>query len=213
VYPELSATLQPHRQEIRFFRGDSFDIPVQLQDDDGCAPTNVPLEQSLVKFAAKLGFGNVPSDPRRTIENEGASVLKSTYDGSIELTDASNGRAIIHIRKDDTFNHPLGDGYVWDLEVIKAVSHFDDPQGTVSVQAGSKVIMGLGTDLPASLGFGDIIHVQGRFIQVVKRDSESILTTDFDGWTSEGTLAYNLYRGQSRTVAAGPWRCSGDVVI
>jgi len=214
VYPELSATLQVHRQEIRFYRGDAFDIPVQVQADDGCIPSNVSLEQSLLKFAAKLGVGHALGDPLRSIENEGAQVLKTSYvEAEIEFTERSNGRAIIHIRKADTIEHPLGDGYIWDLEVVKAVEHFDNPQGTVTVQAGSKVIMGLGTDFPEALGMGDIIHVQGRFVQVVKRDSESVLTTDFDGWTSEGGLTYNLYRGQSRTIAAGPWRCIGDVVV
>lgn len=213
VYPELSATLQVHRQEIRFYRGDAFDIPVQVQNDGGCYPSKVSLEQSLMKFAAKLGVGHALGDPLRSIENEGAQVLKTTYDGGIELTETTNGRALIHIRKADTIEHPLGDGYLWDLEVIKAVEHFEGTVGTVTVQAGSRVIMGLGTNFPESLGLGDIIHVQGRFVQVVKRDSESVLTTDFTGWTNEGTLDYNLYRGQSRTIAAGPWRCIGDVVV
>jgi len=214
VYPELSATVQTHRQEIRFHRGDSFDIPVQVQNETACSLEPVSLEQSILKFAAKLGVGNVRGDPLRTIENEGATVLKTTYDDAeIELTEASNGRAVIHIKKADTWDHPLGDVYIWDLELIKAVEHIEGSVGTVSVQEGSPVIMGLGTNFPSSIGLGDIIHVQGRYVQVLRRDTESVLVTDYIGWTSENALTYNLYRAESRTVAAGPWRCIGDVAL
>ena len=213
VYPSLSATLQTHRQEIRFNRGDSFDIPIQVQNDDRCSPSNVSIDKSILKWAAKLGVGLVPGDITRSIENEGATIVKTTYDGEIELTQASNGRAIIHIRKADTWNHPLGNSYLWDLEIIKAVEHLEDQPGTVQVQESSGVIMGIGTDFPSSIGIGDIIHVQDRYVQITKRDSESILNVDFTEWSSEVGLNYNLYRGQTRTVAAGPWRCIGDVAL
>lgn len=212
VFPELSFTLRPNRQEIKFFRGDAFDIPVQMQDDLD-PPNGMTISQAVLRFAAKLGVGNPPGADL-TIRNEGAIIIKRSYDSSeIEITNGTNGRALIHIRKPDTHVHPLGDAFLWDLEVTKPVTHLADQPGTVSVQENSDLIMGINTSFPTTFGLGDIIHVQGRYVMVLQRIDDNALKVDFTGWTDEQNITYNLYTGQTRTVAAGTWTCVGDVVI
>ena len=76
VFPSLSATVIPHSQEIKFRRGDSFDIDVQVQNDQD-PPSKVDISRSVVRFGAKQGFGP-PGGPN--IGNEGAQILKQSYD-------------------------------------------------------------------------------------------------------------------------------------
>lgn len=212
VFPEFSFTLRPNRQEIKFFRGDAFDIPVQIQDDND-PPNGITISKSVLRFASKLGVGNPPGADL-SIRNEGATIFKRSYDPSeIEITDGTNGRALIHIKKSDTQEHPLGNSFLWDLEVTKAITHLSGQPGTVSVQESSDIIMGIGTSFPTTFGLGDIIHVQGYYVMVLQRIDDNALKVDFTGWTDEQNITYNLYTGQTRTVAAGSWTCVGDVVI
>lgn len=213
VFPALSATVIPHAQEIRFRRGDSFSIDVQFQDDYD-PPNSVDISRSIVKFGAKQGFGKFQASNDFIVGNEGLQILKQSYlTSEVELIDETNGQARIHIKKSDTYDHPLVP-MMWDIEIIRPVEHLDGLAGTVITQNGDPVIQGTGTDFEATgLGLGDIIHVEGRHVMIVSIDGPTALQTDFTDWSGGSGLEYNLYRSSSRVTASGPWTCLGDVVL
>jgi hypothetical protein len=212
VFPSLSATVIPHAQEIVFKRGDSFDIDVQVQDDQD-PPSNVSIAYGVLRFAAKQGYSGITSSPGVTIGNEGAQILKRTYDpAEIEIIDAANGKARIHIKKADTINHPVVPLF-WDIEATLPIEHLANQPGTVTVQAGDPMVMGVGTDFEAAgVGLGDIIHVEGRYVMILEVPHPGAMKVDFTGWDGGAGLTYNLYRGMSRTIASGDWTCLGDIV-
>lgn len=214
VFPSLSATVIPHAQEIRFRRGDSFSLDVQVQDDQD-PPSMVDISRSVLKFGAKQGYGqyNV-ARPTIIVGNEGLQILKQSYlTAEIEFIDETSGQARIYIKKADTATHPLVP-MKWDIELILPTSHLDGQPGTVITQAGDPVIQGVGTNFEAAgIGLGDIIHVEGRHVMVTEVTGPTSLLTDFTAWTGGSGLTYNLYLGASRVVASGDWTCLGDVVL
>lgn len=213
VFPALSATVIPHRQEIKFRRGDSFDIDIQVQDDRD-PPSMVDISASILRFGAKQGYGTTFNNDDLVVGNEGLQILKtSALAAEIEFINATSGRARIKIRKSDTYQHPLGI-MNWDLELTKAVEHIVEAPGTVTVVAGQRVVQGTGTDfVAAGVGLGDLIHINGNYYMILSVLSPTSMTVDFTGWTTASGLDYNLYRGQSKTIASGPWNCVGDVVL
>lgn len=214
VFPSLSATVIPHAQEIKFRRGDSFDIDVQIQDDQD-PPNNVNISRGIVKFGAKQGFGTHPgSSLSPVVGNEYLQILKQSYLSSeLSFVNETNGQCRIHIKKSDTYEHPLVP-LRWDIELIIPIEHLSDQSGTVITQNGDQVIQGIGTNFEAAgIGLGDIIHVEGIHVMVVAVDSPTAMRVDFTGWSGGSGLTYNLYRGASRVVASGPWTCLGDVVL
>jgi hypothetical protein len=214
VFPALSATVLPHQQEIKFRRGDSFDIDVQVQDDQD-PPNAVDISRCIMKFGAKQGFGVWPgSGTRPRVDNEGLQILKQSYVSTeIEMINETNGQARIHVKKADTIEHPMVP-MLWDVEIILPVDHLDGQPGTVITQTGDPIIQGVGTDfVSANIGLGDIIHVEGRHVMVVEVTGPSSLEADFTDWDGGSGLDYNLYRGASRVIASGRWTCLGDVVL
>jgi len=213
VFPALSATVIPHRQEIKFRRGDSFDIDVQVQDDRD-PPGIVSIDRSILRFGAKQGYGTTFNASELVVGNEGLQIYKSSaLPAEIEFVNETSGRARIKIRKSDTYQHPLG-LMNWDLELTKAVEHIAEAPGTVTVVAGQRVVQGTGTDfVAAGVGLGDIIHINNQHYMILSVLSPTSMTVDFTGWTTASGLDYNLYRGQSKTIASGPWNCVGDVVL
>lgn len=211
VFPSLSATVIPHAQEIKFRRGDSFDIDVQVQNDAD-PPSRIDIARSILRFGVKQGFGQNYSGS--TIGNEGAQLIKrSSNPAEIELINELNGQARIKIKKADTINHPLG-LLNWDLELTAPVEHLADQPGTLIVVAGQGVIQGVGTDfITAGIAMGDIVHVQGRYVMITEVYTATSMMVDFTDWTTEQNLEYNLYRGHSKTIASGHWNCVGDVII
>jgi hypothetical protein len=212
VYPELSSTILPHRQEIRFYRGDSFTFHVSTQND-AQPPSNVDISRSVIRFAARQDFaGYTYANPEDW--NASAVILKKSYvTNQIEVTNELNGQFDVKIKRADTIFHPLA-RMGWDVEVTRPTEHLAGQPGTVSVQTGSPLITGLGTDFTAAgLELGDIIHVQGLHLLVTDVLDERIVQVDFTDWTNESGLSYNLYKGETRTVASGPWTCIGDRVI
>ena len=213
VFPALSATVIPHQQEIKFRRGDSFDIDVQVQDDRD-PPRMVDISRSVLRFGAKQGYGTT-WDNELVVNNEGLQVMKtSALASEVEFINETSGRARIKIRKSDTVRHPLG-RMNWDIELTQAVEHIQGTAGTVMVVDGQQIVQGVGgvDFLAAGVGLGDIIHVQGRYLVILEVLSASSMKVDFTGWTTATGLEYNLYRGHSKTIAAGPWVCIGDVII
>ena len=213
VFPSLSATVLPHEQEIKFYRGDSFDIDVQVQDDRD-PPSMVDISRSVLRFGARLGYATGLNSGAPLIGNEGLQVYKtSALPAEIEFVSETSGRARIKIRKSDTYEHPLG-LMNWDLELTKAVEHIDNQPGTIMVVAGQQLIQGVGTDfIAAGVGLGDIIHIDGKHIMILEVLSATAMKVDYTAWTTGTGLDYNLYRGHSKTIASGPWHCVGDVVL
>jgi len=213
VFPSLSATVMPHRQEVKFRRGDSFDLDLQVQNDQD-PPSRVDISRSVIRFGAKQGYGMTYTSVSLAVGNEGLQIFKSSaLPSEIELVNETSGQARIKIRKSDTVNHPLGQMY-WDIELTQAVEHILGTTGTVTVVEGQQVVQGVGTDfLAAGVGLGDIIHVDGRYLMILEVLSATAMTVDFTGWSTGSGLDYNLYRGSSKTIASGPWNCVGDVVI
>lgn len=212
VFPSLSATVMPHRQEIKFRRGDSFDLDVQVQNDQD-PPSMVDISRSVMRFGAKQGYGVAYTPLSIAVGNEGLQVYKSSALASeIEYINATSGQARIKIRKSDTYDHPLG-VMAWDIELTQAVEHLGGA-GTLLVVSGQQVVQGIGTDfLAAGVGLGDIIHVDGLYLMILQVLSATSMIVDYTGWTTGSGLEYNLYRGSSKTIASGPWNCVGDVVI
>ena len=210
VFPELSATVQAHSQEIKFFRGDSFDIDLQLQNEFD-PPSNSSLDGAVVRFAAKQGHG-VTNIAGYLTGNEGALIIKRSYDDSeIEFINATNGRAKIKIRRDDTFNHPLVP-FVWDIEVAVPIAAIPIPVGsTVCVMAGGDIIMDSSADFSKARP-GDIIEVQGRRVLILNVIDPRAIQVDFIGWTTDKAADYCLFETRTRTVASGPWTAKGDVI-
>lgn len=211
VFPELSATVIPHAQEIRVHRGDAVDIHVQLQDDLD-PPNPFSLSGGILRWAAKIGYGKTEREGV-TVGNEGALIVKRSYDPSgIEFI--SGGKAVIHVSRDDTVGLPFSPA-VWDLEATAVAEPVVvPPTARAQLLAGSDtVIAGPGTNweqLGAANGY--LLTIQGRTVMVLNRLSPAHLVVDFSGWTTAPSEAFTLSRGRTRTVASGPFTVEGDVV-
>ena len=209
VFPTLSSTLIPHSQEVRFYRGDSFDIAVQVQDDHN-PPEKLSIARAVMKFAAKLSLGVTPGS-QIILADEASTVIKRSSDTE-EITFANevNGQALIHIQRDDTIDHPFQGGMTWDVQLTLPTSHVEEMTGTISTQDGTKVIMGSGTNF-GLLRAGDILHVEGKHVLITRVIDDRALEVDCTSWEGGSGLDYNAYHGRTRTVASGPWECVGDV--
>jgi len=221
VFPELSATAIPHAQEIRVHRGDSMDIAIQVQDDKD-PPDYVSVMGGVLRWAAKIGFG-VTERNGVVVGNNGALIIKRSYvPGEIEMTSPTNGRAIIHVRREDSRRLPLSPA-VWDLEFTEAVSEITLPVGaTVQLVAGSPTAIASGlswTDL--GVMSGDLFSAQGHTVMVTEVISPVHLGLDYTAWTT-ATLPsaapgcapeFAICVGRTKTVASGPFVVEGDVVL
>lgn len=218
VYPELSATIQPHSQEIRFYRGDDLDLPVQVQND-GDPPDAVDITDSVMRFVAKQGFGLSPKSAplSTTLGNDFALVVKTSSDPDQIEMDPSRGRAIVHLRREDTFDLPLVPA-VWDLELIRPRAEISLPESSmVQVSAGNDMVFGLsGIDWTAlKIRRGDLIKLQGRVVPVIEVISQVHLRVQFSNWTP-AYIPRNqvvLRRGQTKTIAFGAFIVMGDVTM
>jgi len=211
VFPELSATIVPHAQEIRVRRGDSLDLGVQLQTDSD--PPD-PFTQSVVlRWAAKIGFGQAEREGV-VVGNDGALIIKRSYSAD-EIELPASGRAIVHLDRQDTVGLPLTFA-VWDLEAtIPAASITVPALARATLLAGSDVVIaGAGTNWEA-LGAkaGCLLTIQGRTVLVLGRLSPAHLLVDFSGWATAVSVPFSLSRAVTKTVASGPFVVEGDVVL
>lgn len=226
VFPELSSTILPHAQEIRFYRGDDLDIGVQIQNDLD-PPDKVAISDSVLRFAAKIGAGGVPTSLRNRVVlgNEAALIVKRSYDPEeIEIVSDTNGQVIVHVRREDTWDLPLV-AASWDLEITKPVSDIALPSGSVLLSAGSDIAMSTTPSLDWTalrIRPGDLFQAQGRTVLVRAVLSAQHLQVDWSDWTA-GILptsgspppcsdAVCMFRGRTKTVAFGPFVPLGDVV-
>ncbi len=214
VYPSISASFLPHKQEISFHRGDTLNIPIQIQDDQD-PPDPVMISGGVLRWSAKQNGPALPAD-----NNVALLIKKTSYDGGIELTNEANGQAILHVYPEDTRSFPVV-AACWDLEVTQAVEELlvasgcdTVPAPTASVTVGTPVVTVSGYDLMSlGLRWGDIIDVQGRCVLVKEVLSSSMVETDFDGWTSESDMDFVIARGETKTVASGPFSLILDITI
>lgn len=209
VYPILSATIQPHSQEIRFHRGDSFDLDVTVQNDLD-PPSVVSIPGSVLRFAVSQGFGEIPGGG---LIADAILVRKSSYDArEIEVTDAVNGRAKIHIRRKDTYGLPRVP-MTWGLEIT---TPYDVITASLLVSsfAGDSTVLVQGGDLVAlGVEAGDIMLIDGIYVLVADVLSSMSLLSDSSSMPTLSSSPATLYRGQTRLVASGPWTVLGNPLL
>jgi hypothetical protein len=205
VYPVISTTAQPHRTDIIFRRGESFTVPVTVQDDLD-SPQPFDISNCILRFAVKLGSGAIPGSLAATIGLEGAHIVKrNTPDGGIEVTRPGQGNAKIEITMADTANHPLGTGYTWDLELIRILDPITT-SGTINVRNLDSVVTGNGTNL-RSASVGHILLAQDTHAIITEIISDEAMKTENLAWTTSRREAYSISRSESRIVASGRWIC------
>jgi len=217
VFPTLSSTVLTHSQEIRFFRGDSLDIAVTIQDDSDPADP-VRLENCILRWAAKHGHGLVPTSLRNRVilGNESALLVKTSDRATeIEIVSEAKGHAVIHLEPTDTFLMPGGVPAIWDLELVKATHDVPIPPGSVAVSAGSNTVMSLSVPLnwtTSGLRLGDLLRIQGKLTRIVAIDGPQHLRVSRDDWSTEVTSNVVAWRSKTKTVAYGSFVVLGDVV-
>jgi hypothetical protein len=212
VFPQLSPTRLSAAQEIRFYRGDSFRIGVQLQDDRD-PPSGVSLVGALIRFSAKQGFGKYVQP--QIIGNDAAMVRKTSRDeNQIKVVDEANGRFLIFIDQTDTYDHPVVQA-VWDIEITIPDPERPSVDIDVTVQSGVDVLMPFSPAdaFPTWVARGHLVSVQGKTAMVVRRIDDRHVQVDSTDWTTEAQTCATLSRTYTRTVAAGPWICAPDVSL
>jgi hypothetical protein len=213
VFPELSATIIPHAQEIRIRRGDSADIGVQFQNDaDPPDAFQIP-GGSVLRWAAKIGFGQTEREGV-VVGNDGALLVKRSYSAD-EIEMPTSSRAVIHIGREEALSLPLTFA-VWDLEATMPTTPLAIPPGaTAMLLAGSDVVIAGPITNWEALGAraGCLITIQGRTVLVLERLSQVHLRVDFSGWITAAAAIFSLSRSVTRTLASGPFVVEGDVVL
>jgi hypothetical protein len=211
VFPSLSATYMPHGQDIVFHRGDSFDVPIQIQNDLD-PPDPFRLDNAVVRWAAKQNKASESIPP----SDLNLLIRKSSYDQSeIEITNATKGQAVLKIRRADTMNLPQSVA-CWDLEVTIPKEELfvpDNAFATTVKQSPTVMITGLDA---TSLGLmsGDILATFGdtpHRVLIKNVLSPTMIETDYTGWDAETAIDFSLFRTSTRTVASGRFRALLDV--
>ena len=183
------------------------------------------LSDSVLRWAAKQGHGNVPSSLRNklVLGNEAALLVKTSADPEqIEIVSESNGQAIVHLTRDDTFLLPAVPA-LWDLELVKAVEALALPTGNVLFTPGSDTLLSVSPSLDwtkVRLRPGDLVQAQGRTVRVMAIDSAQHLRVEWSDWvaglvpTSAPPCADTVcaFRAKTKTVAYGAFVVLGDVV-
>ena len=204
VFPAINAVTLVFDQELRIRRGDTYEIPIQVQDDDqDCGPSAVDLSRAALRFAVKQG-NHLPDDL--------AMLTKRSWSPrEIEIVHpASNGQAILRLRRSDTRELPLVPA-VWDLEMLLATELLESV-GVVSTTAGSSTITGTGTSFLSAVEPGDIIDVSGLLVLITDVVSDTEIRVDWSAWATDSGIEHRLYRGVIKTVAGGSFVVMGDTI-
>jgi len=186
---EKTGTLNVHSQEVRFRRGEAFDLTVTMTGN---------TDSVRAVFSVRLGSGATTSGD----QEEDYLIKKTSYDGGSDLV--SRGKAVVSITRGDTINHPYGEGYRWQLEMSSA-------RNRVSAMAPAKVLpvagsnLVFGRELAALAKVGQLITIgdkTGAIISVLN----GVVATDRNDWGKlQGTAS--LQDAEVSVVASGPWVC------
>lgn len=208
VFPELSSTIITHDQELRFKRGDDVDLHVSVQNDKD-PPDPVGTFLGVFRFAAKQSNEDPPGSDL---------VLKHSFNpAEIEQVKPNLGQVVVHIRAEDTQSLPPIPGGVWDLELTlpRNVNGLVTlPDGvTASVFTHNPCITILAGFSWIDLGarIGDILIIQGRRV-LIEEVTAAQVRAEFDGWTTEAGLEFQLYHANRKTIASGLFVVERDVV-
>jgi hypothetical protein len=190
--------------------GDSKPFPFQVKDDAD-PPVVVDLTGAVIRLAVKEEADDLDAD---------ALVYATSYlGGTIQITDAANGRFVWTPRKSDTADADPG-CYPWDVEVIRPGPALPDAEvGTVAVTAGSKVLTGTGTAF-SNAKRGDLIkltsaNAENNFaVAIIDVASDTEIEVDYDGWATESGLAIDSVTDSSgliNTPGCGELTLEADV--
>lgn len=207
--------------QLSLVRGDSDDFLVTVTDDATPTPNPIDLSKAVdgtanrravVRFAVK-------TDPDTQTNAQAAVFKTSHYDDQLPFltqSGATVGKCRILIDKGDTEDAEVALAYRWDLEVSRQDSlRTGASVGTFSVVAGSSTVTGLGTAFQ-NVRVGDIfqplgpLNVRPAIVDAVVSPTQ--ITVDFDGWTAESGVAFEVRRGKHKTAARGPFVVETGVV-
>lgn len=210
MFPELSSTVITHQQDIELRRGDTADIHVQVQNDED-PPEEYPIGTSVLRWAAKQGYGDTESDGV-TLGNEAALIFKRSYDSSEIKINGS--QAIVYLKKADTAALSFSP-VVWDLEMTKPIEELIPSPGTSArLLANSAVVRANGFNW-SDLGIqvGDLFKAQGHMVVVNRLIGHLDIEVDYQNWTSDSAAPFQAWRANVKTIAGGTFRLRGDVVM
>lgn len=172
-------------QEIRFRRGESFDVAITLASQ---------RDKSRVRFTVRLGEGATTSGD----ESEDYLIRKFSYEGAM---DSRRGVITVHLGRADTMAHPYGPGYRWRADVTSAVQEVGRHRARRI--EGSNILFG--ASLAAAAQAGDVVGF-GEQRGVITAIGADYVVTDRADW-GKGSAEASVWRGETTVIAAGPWKC------
>lgn len=188
---------------VSMVRGDKKAFTVTFTEADGSTP--IDLTDTVIKFAMRKKAGKKNSD---------ALVFLTSYsdncDQEVEIIDAVNGVALLHIQPHYTDCIKDGD-YIFGIEYTKRDVSLTTA-GTVDVAEGSEIITGTGLDLEC-VGRGDMLVTGSASsenqelvtITAIGGDGTDLdpgagnLRTDYTGWSDETGLSVTIYEGDRKS--------------
>lgn len=207
--------------ELIMLRGDSEELLVTVTDDADPAVAidlskavdGTASRPAVVRFAVKE---NPDEDG-----NDEAVVYKTSYHTDeipfLAQTGASLGQCRVLIDKPDTEQADVDTKYRWDLEVTRQDALRSGASvGTVEVFAATASLVGSSTQFQLAK-VGDVIQLLGLLntkpciIEEILNFSE-IVVSGFEIFQTESSVTFEIRRGQSKTVARGPFTLLSDVV-
>lgn len=194
--------------DVEMIRGDAIDLEIAVTNDAGTAAQS--LTGAVIRFMVKR-------DPADAAAN--AVVAKRSYSSTeVEITDAANGLATIHIAANDTADADPGT-CLWETEITRQGTEVT-ATGTLTATAGSGEITLVGGTIalfaegmvlvPAGAGgSNDEVCVITSVDEVNNR-----FTTDYEGWTAQSLIAFSLKKGLRATPTglSGKFQILADVV-
>lgn len=177
-------TLNAHTQELKFRRGESFDIAITLTSQRA---------MDRIRFTVRLGSGATTSGD----EDLDYLIRKTSYTGDVVV-----GRGAIQVKvgREDTISHPYGSGYAWKADVTSGLELLGSHRGRIA--EGSSVIYGL--ELSQAAKVGQVVDVDGQR-GVITNVEGAIVVTD-RAW-SKFRGGVELWSAEAAVIAGGPWTC------
>jgi hypothetical protein len=210
------ATLTPDasgRVTISVNRGDSDDLLFTVMDD-AASPAAVDLSKAtdgtasrraILKFVVKTVPVNQASPEELFLRTSYADseIMFATQSG------ATLGQATVMLDKPDIETADVDVSYAWGLDVIRQDAlRAGASAGTVSYVNGSATVLGSGTAF-GNAKAGDVLQplgvFNGRPVIILEVVSDTELLMDFDTWTTEPGVAFEIRRGKHRLAVRGPF--------